>query len=150
MLYFVYFSDAGVPKTGLTCTWEYLKDEDGSNTSNNPAFSEVGGGWYSFDIEYGSDSGPWESTGSTHLKALLGVIDGGSSLEDIDRYKPVCINHYHLYTTADKFVNIATTPWSLETRDPEGAVALRSQNMLDTDGGNITSAASVLGRLTTT
>ena len=91
MNYFVYFSDAGVPKTGLTPTWETLADDSGAATSDNPTISEVGGGWYRFDVKYGDDTGPWKTTGNVHKKDLVGVIDGGSSLSDSDRYKPVCV-----------------------------------------------------------
>ena len=91
MNYFVYFSEEGVPKTGLTLTWEYLKDDGGTNTTNNPSFTEVGGGWYKFNIIYGDNAGPWKTTGDVHKKDLVGVIDGGSALADADRYKPVVI-----------------------------------------------------------
>ena len=95
MNYFVYFSDGGVPKTGLSPAWESLDDDSGAATSDNPTISEVGGGWYKFAIKYGDNNGPWKTTGDIHKKDLVGVIDGDASetagLADADRYKPVCI-----------------------------------------------------------
>jgi len=91
MNYLVYFSEEGVPKTGLTPTWFGLKDDAGNNTSNNPSFTEIGCGFYKFNIVYGDNAGPWKTTGDVHKKDLVGVIDGGSALADADRYKPVCI-----------------------------------------------------------
>lgn len=87
MLYYVYFSDGGVPKTGLTPTWESLVTADnGTDKSGSaPVVTEVGGGWYKFTIVYGTV--PWDVTGED----LVGVIDGGSSLYDADRYKPISI-----------------------------------------------------------
>jgi len=88
MLYYVYFSDAGTPKSGLSPDWESLKTaENGTDKSGSaPSISEIGGGWYVCDITYGT--APWDVA----TEDLVGVIDGGSSLSDVDRYKPVCIS----------------------------------------------------------
>ncbi len=96
MLYYVYFSDAGTPKTGLTPTWEYLRTAGATNVDkmdiiepydDECPIAEIGGGWYSFDITYGNK--PWDLT----TEDLVGVIDGGSTLADAaDRYKPVVIS----------------------------------------------------------
>jgi len=88
MLYYVYFADGGVPKAGLSCTWEHLVTaENGTDKSGSaPSITEVGGGWYKFDIKYGT--APWDVT----TEDLVGVIDGGSALYDQDRYKPVIIS----------------------------------------------------------
>lgn len=74
--YTVYFADAGVAKTGLTLTWEYLKQTDGGGDEGSPpAFTEVGGGWYRFTYS------PTEN--------MVGVIDGSATLtSDADRYVP--------------------------------------------------------------
>lgn len=87
MLYYVYFSDGGVPETGLTPTWESLVTaENGTDKSGSaPAITEVGVGWYKFAITY--DAAPWD----VETEDLVGVIDGGSSLVDADRYKPISI-----------------------------------------------------------
>ena len=77
----VFFADAGVPTTGLTLTWESLKKvSDGTDFTPQPTFTEIGGGWYKFDIA------PDER--------LVGVIDGGVTLNDTDRYVPVFFDKY--------------------------------------------------------
>ena len=87
MLYYVYFSDGGSPKTGLSPDWESLVTaENGTDKSGSaPTITEVGGGWYNFEITF--DTAPWDA----ETEDLLGVIDGGSALVDPDRYKPVAI-----------------------------------------------------------
>jgi hypothetical protein len=87
MLYYVYFSDNGSPKTGLSLTWHSLRaaGSGADKTALAPIISSVGGGWYQFDITFGV--GPWNVT----TEDLVGVIDGGSSLAAVDRYKPVCL-----------------------------------------------------------
>jgi len=95
MLYYFYVSKAGSPQTGYVDTtdleWETLVTaENGTDKSGSaPAFTEVGGGWYSFDIAFGT--APWDVI----TEDLVGVIDcdtgGNKGLEDVDRYKPVSI-----------------------------------------------------------
>lgn len=104
MLYYVYFSEAGLPKIELHPIFLYLytageSTGTGSATSitgfvdksgdayNDTPITEIGGGWYAFDITYGQH--PWDDT----TQDLVGVIDGGSELaDDVDRYKPVVIS----------------------------------------------------------
>ena len=88
MLYYVYFSDAGMPKTGLTPSWETLETaKNGTDkTGAAPTIMEVGGGWYNCEITYGAT--PWDVT----TEDLVGVINGGSSLAEVDRYKPIVIS----------------------------------------------------------
>jgi len=75
----VYFANAGVPETGLTPTWNNIKKvSDGSDFTPQPAITEVGGGWYKF-------------TQPTITEDLTGVVDGGATLADSDRYVPVDI-----------------------------------------------------------
>ena len=75
----IYFANAGVPETGLTLTWESLVlVSDGSDVTPKPSFVEIGGGWYKF-IQ------------PTITEDLVGVIDGGVALDDIDRYVPADI-----------------------------------------------------------
>ena len=63
-----------------------MTGENGTDKSGSaPAISEVGGGWYKFDITFGT--APWD----VMTEDLAGVIDGGGSLADVDRYKPVSI-----------------------------------------------------------
>lgn len=96
MLYYLYVSNAGVPETGLVAgndiAWESLDTaENGTDKSGSaPSFTEIGGGWYAFDITFGT--APWDVT----TEDLVGVIDcdtdGDAGLADGDRYKPVCIS----------------------------------------------------------
>lgn len=77
MDYKIYFANAGVPVTGLTPTWNNLKKvSDGTNFIPQPSISPIGGGWYKF-------------TRPTFTEDLIGVIDGGATLGDIDRYVPI-------------------------------------------------------------
>ena len=87
MLYYVYLSNAGAPATGLTPDWEHLVTaENGTDKSASaPTITEIGGGWYHFDITFGT--APWDVTGED----LAGVIDAGATLSGNDRYKPVMI-----------------------------------------------------------
>lgn len=87
MLYYVYFSDAGTPKTGLTPDWESLLTASaGTDKSGSaPAIAEVGGGWYKFQVLFGV--APWNVVDED----LVGVIDGGDTLSGADRYKSVVI-----------------------------------------------------------
>ena len=87
MLYYVYFSNAGVAETGLTPDWEYLiTAENGTDKSGSaPAIGETGGGWYNFDVTLGT--APWDVA----TEDLLGVVDGGAALANADRYKPISI-----------------------------------------------------------
>ena len=87
MLYYVHFTDNGEPETGLTPSWEYLiTAENGTDKSGSaPAISELGGGWYKFDVTFGTV--PWDVTDED----LLGFIDGGSGLVGSERYKPIAI-----------------------------------------------------------
>lgn len=81
----IYFSDSGVPIEGLTPTFDNLKRVSDGVDVTPPAITEIGGGWYKFDID------PTER--------LTGVIDGGASLLiDAERYQPVVFDIYdYLY-----------------------------------------------------
>ncbi len=87
MLYYVYFSNAGVAEAGLTPDFEFLLTaENGTDKSGSaPTVNETGGGWYNFDVTLGT--APWDVA----TEDLLGSIDGGVALANIDRYKPVSI-----------------------------------------------------------
>lgn len=89
MLYYICFTDGGVPKTGLTPIWNCLATgENGTDKSGSaPAISEIDAtnlpGWYKLEIVFGTT--PWDVV----AEDLLGWVDGGSALTDADRYKPV-------------------------------------------------------------
>lgn len=107
MLYHIYFENFGTPVTGLTPDWEYLLTaENGNDKSGSaPSITEVGGGWYKFDITFGT--APWDVTGED----LLGVIDGGASVSVTGRWKPVSITKrgLALVMTGHKGVQNRTT-----------------------------------------
>jgi len=96
MLYYFFVSDGGTPQTGLVAgsdiAWESLDTaENGADKNGSaPGFTEIGGGWYSFDITFGT--APWDVI----TEDLVGVIDcdtdGDVGLHPVDRYKPVCIS----------------------------------------------------------
>lgn len=75
----VYVSNEGEPETGLSLTWEYLKKlSDGSDVTPQPSFTEVGGGWYKFDVDPEIDD-EW-----------TGVIDAGATIANKpERYIPM-------------------------------------------------------------
>ena len=74
MIYVVFFSNAGVPATGLTPTiGVYKKVSDGTDVTPAPTVSEIGGGFYKFT--------------ATPAEALVVRMNGGGSLSDADKYK---------------------------------------------------------------
>ena len=74
MIYVVFFSNAGVPATGLTPTiGVYKKVSDGTDVTPVPTVSEIGGGFYKFT--------------ATPAEALVVRMNGGGSLSDADKYK---------------------------------------------------------------
>ena len=95
MEYYIYATNAGAPETGLSLAWETLTDSGGAcgggsetgadKSGSAPTIYEVGGGFYKFNIEFGT--APWDVT----ARELLGVLDLGSALANADRYRPVVI-----------------------------------------------------------
>jgi len=84
MIYKLYITEDGAPKTGLTPTWNSLRAIDGTDKSASaPSIDEIGGGWYKFELTYG--------TAPFDVAELVGVIDAGSSLAGYERYIPVVI-----------------------------------------------------------
>lgn len=87
--FLVYFSQSGVPAAGLAPVWGSLHGADGQDhTAQGPAISEVGGGWYRFELTKGTP--PWQDG------QLVGVIDGGSLLSGAKRYLPVIVSEQSL------------------------------------------------------
>ncbi len=78
MIYVVYFSDGGVPRTALSPSIAtYKKVSDGSDVASPPAVSEIGGGFYKFT--------------ATPSEALVVRVDGGAALAAAYRYKVIQI-----------------------------------------------------------
>ena len=74
MIYVVFFSNAGVPATGLTPTiGVYKKVSDGTDVTPAPTVSEIGGGFYKFT--------------ATPAETLVVRMNGGGTLSDADKYK---------------------------------------------------------------
>jgi len=74
MIYVIFFSNAGVPATGLTPTIDvYKKVSDATDVTPAPTVSEIGGGFYKFTV--------------TPAEALVVRMDGGGSLSDAEKYK---------------------------------------------------------------
>ena len=89
MLYSLYITHNGTPKTGLSPNWEtLLTAENGIDKSASaPVISEVGGGWYNFTIEFGT--APWD----VETEGLFGVVDAdptdAEGMADAERYVPI-------------------------------------------------------------
>jgi len=84
VVYTFYVSDNGGPKSGLTPTWYALLDIAGNVlTGSAPAVTEIGAGWYKFELTFGTS--PWNSG------KLIGVIDVGTELVGLQRYLPVTV-----------------------------------------------------------
>ncbi len=99
MIYKIYITESGMPKTGLSLSWHSLRAIDGTDKlSSAPTISEIGGGWYKFELVYGIS--PFD------VAELVGVIDAGSSLGGYERYIPVNISLRDL--AAVKLVNKAS------------------------------------------
>ena len=82
----------GLSVTGLSPSWVGLKRESNSVDVSQPAISEVGLGWYRYDVTIPSDD------------RVLGVIDCGVSLSDTNRYveiKNEYFNNKKLLTEID-------------------------------------------------
>jgi hypothetical protein len=74
MIYVVFFSNAGVPATGLTPTiGVYKKVSDGTDVTPAPTVSEIGGGFYKFP--------------ATPAEALVVRMNGGGTLPAAEKYK---------------------------------------------------------------
>jgi len=70
-----YVSAEGVAKTGLSPTWQTLKNVDDGSNYAQPAITEVGGGWYKYTLDLAD------------FKHVVGVVDAGAALTvNADRY----------------------------------------------------------------
>lgn len=69
-----FFSDSGIPKTGLSPTIDIYK-LDGTKVVNGDSMSEVGGGFYKYDF-----------SGYDEKEEYCIIADGGNTLSNTDRY----------------------------------------------------------------
>ena len=72
MVYKIFFAALGIPTTGLTPVFLSFEDLAGDPVAPEPAITEIGNGWYSFTYSPAED--------------IVFVIDGGSTLDDSERY----------------------------------------------------------------
>ncbi len=99
MIYKIFITEGGAPKTGLSPTWSSLRTTGGVDKSAaGPAIQEIGGGWYKAEFTYGTS--PFD------VPELVGVIDAGATLGNTERYLPIVISLRDLALV--KLVNKAT------------------------------------------
>ena len=114
-LYPIYFSNNGVPQPGLTPTWLSLQNAlTTTPIVPPPAISEIGDGWYSFSM--------------TPANPLVGVIDGGLSLSNADRYEPIYIPLGAATAFGSVQVTIATQDPTYVTPIPDVEIVILNQN----------------------
>lgn len=106
MIYVLYFTSQGAPKTGLTPTIITLnKVSDGAAVavmpSAWPTVSEIAGGGYKFTLAF-----PFNSLS----EAFFAVVDGGAALVNAERYKVMQLT-----------VNDGSLDAAVSTRAPEAA-----------------------------
>ena len=75
MLLFAFFTEIGIPKTGLSATITVWED-DGTVAVNAQAMTEIAGGWYKYDFA------GYDEEVDYCIRA-----DGSAVLGDADRYK---------------------------------------------------------------
>jgi len=90
----VYASSDGIYVTGLNPTFAGLKRESTGVDYSTPVITEVGFGWYKFDIDAPSDD------------KLLGVVNFGGSVGISNRYKEFEIDYYDNERIYDR-INVA-------------------------------------------
>ena len=110
MIYVVFFSNAGVPATGLSPTiGVYKKVSDGTDVTPVPTVSEIGGGFYKFT--------------ATPAEALVVRLNGGGSLADADKYKVMQITPHD----ADLDAQVSTR--APEARRNLAAIKTKTDNL---------------------
>jgi len=137
MLYYLYVTHNGAPKTGLSPNWETLVTaENGTDKSGSaPTISELSGGWYQFEVVFGT--APWDVT----TEDLLGVIDAdptdAEGMADAERYIPVDITlrGLALARVAHKGVQVKATG-DVTIYAADGSTAEMKLDMND-DGTNL-------------
>jgi hypothetical protein len=110
MIYVVFFSNGGVPATGLTPSIiAYKKVSDGSEVASPPTITEIGVGFYKFTATPG--------------EALVVQVDGGAGLANADRYKVMQI------TPHDGDLDAQVSTRALESGGNLAAVKAKTDNL---------------------
>jgi glycosylphosphatidylinositol transamidase (GPIT) subunit GPI8 len=71
---FAFFTNGGLPASGLVTTVKIIEAETGSVVVNWEEMTEISDGWYKYDFPY------------DYTKEYVAVCDGGSTLSDAERY----------------------------------------------------------------
>ena len=136
-----YVASDGMPLIGAAAEMEFetLLTEVGVNKlASAPAISEIGSGWYSFDVAYGTD--PFDAGD------LVGVIDadkdGNNNLVNAERYIPVEVrlDFYALLRLVNKMSQDKLTG-DMSIKDSVGNTILQldmtdGESTLDRDPGS--------------
>jgi hypothetical protein len=131
MIFKVYIADCSGPTSGLTPSWDHLYSTDGTDKSGDaPTISEIGGGWYKFELTYGQT--PW------NVAELVGVIDAGDEVLDAQRHVPICVSLRDLgfaFLTNTRRQTIATG--LIEILEDDGSTVLMRLTPSESDGQEV-------------
>jgi len=75
MIVTTFFTNGGIPKTGLTPTLDIYRVSDDTLIVSSQNMSETGGGWYKYDF-----------TQYVRGAEYVMVCDGSAALDSIERY----------------------------------------------------------------
>ena len=110
MIYVLYFTSQGAPKTGLTPSIiTYKKVSDNSDVASPPSVSEIGGGGYKFT--------------AVATEPYFVVVDGGATLVNAERYKVMQL------TANDGALDTAVSSRAPETGGNVAAIKAKTDNL---------------------
>jgi len=125
MLVFAYFSDKGVPKTGLSPTLKIIDLADNSVVVSDDGMTEVGYGAYKYEFATFDNS-----------KEYFIRCDGGVVLKDPDRYT---VGTTSIVSVLDRIQEIEEGRWKIEDNKltfygEDGTTPLVTFNLKDAEG----------------
>ena len=100
---FSYFSENGVPKTGLSPIIDVWED-DGSVVVSSAAMTEVAGGFYVYDFTTYDDS-----------KDYAIRADGGAVLNDAERYSVLTNDLGQVTVDTGDLLDVEKNRWKIDT-----------------------------------